>query len=648
MKSESFHPAGTPSEKGPEPVMPGVNPDRVKFDDSQKVETVIEPARTEQEVYNHRFVEHGGELRVEKVGGMRAGAFVRRMLPAFALLGVATNAGVEYSRGETADTARTERVMNALDTVDVETIARQAQDEVCNVVDAQFMQRFTTLDENGKEVVNPGAVVIPFAVAVNSECKTKVDVQVRVPYHFARTFREISAAHPERRAEMAEKLAGFIKQEIKNQLVVHGIAGVTGSKLVYDRENGSVTREADIDLGKFEVSDISATGFASAEAEASSSDAGPASLTHPNEENAQLAGKRLNDMMPLLKDAFTRSGVNAETISSIREISYERNLVDGEVASLAAISHDVLGETVTNDDEHSAYELVQEINDGNPIVLEAISANPEYAETVKKLITDNRGVVLSLTAETDQKKTEVYNLPIPWPLFLLLLPGIRVSRGARTSEWKPQYRNVHTDAIIRNDPKAVARRLFSESTPETLAEKRDFNEIYDSVGLSERPMDTRLLLEHLLLEEVKPSLDEATKEPMIDYEEAVNSVREYLMSDARRGEVSKGSYDTAPEAERKLTETLLSMWERHDEATYPMQGIDIKTVLNYRHTPYVVYWAKTLADRLVPLAEETTTREQFRERLQEVIATSEATRDLEGGTDRNVFVRSDLPLQGRS
>ncbi len=94
--------------------------------------------------------------------------------------------------------------------------------------------------------------------------------------------------------------------------------------------------------------------------------------------------------------------------------------------------------------------------------------------------------------------------------------------------------------------------------------------------------------------------------------------REFLASDARKDGVKKGHYETPDEAQRKITKMLLEMWERHDVATYPMEGIDIKTVLNYRNSEQIVYWAKTLAYELTRLAEQTDTTDELRNALRGV------------------------------
>jgi hypothetical protein len=141
-----------------------------------------------------------------------------------------------------------------------------------------------------------------------------------------------------------------------------------------------------------------------------------------------------------------------------------------------------------------------------------------------------------------------------------------------------------------------------------------------------------------LAEEVLPSFDESTKEPYIDYEEIINRNRQYLRSDMRRDGIEKGSYDTAAEAERRVTADLIEMWERHDAYLYPMDGIDIKSVLNYRHSDQVVVWAKSLAELFVNTMQQTVTTTEWKDAMQAYAGEARTT----GFKDRNQFVKSTL------
>lgn len=624
----------------------GVNPDRVKFvDEPTLVDVLVSPRRKERE---EETIIHRGNLTVELVRNSKVGTWFRGALAAALVANAGVNLGVEHSEGNEPLTTNAERVQDSLETVDMETMVNQVREKVCSVIDADFMERFHIKNEKGEEQFNAGAFIIPFAVEITSECRAKVDVEVHVPYDFARTFSEISAKNPERREEMVNKLAEFIRKQVENKLVIRGVAGTTDSTLVYDRVHNTISGSTRVDLGELNISDVEVAGTASTEAKASRSNAGPESMINQNNENEDLAFNRLTDSLPLIREAFAKAGVSPEVLKNMKSYSYEQNLFALEVRELAAISRSVLGEVAVGSDEEMAYQLVQEVNAGNPSVLKAVAENPEFAKKIKELITDNRGVSISFEAETLTKEHDVYNIVLPWPLLLLSLGYLKFGRiggyTERISKVKEYPAVMGTELV--NMPTAVARRLFSETTPDSLAKERDFVDVYNSVDLSASPADTKLLVEHMILEEVLPSLEEGTKEPMIDYELIVNNAREYFKSSGRKWEESKGTYPTTEEGKRAITEALLSMWERHDAAAYPMQGIDVKEVLNYRHSPKVMYWAKALAEYLASIAEKSSTSAAFREALLESISLMRETRQKEGGTDRNLFVKSEPPLKG--
>jgi len=624
----------------------GVNPDRVKFvDEPTFVDVLVSPRRQERE---QETIIHRGNLTVELVRNSKVGTWFRGALAAALVANAGVNLGVEHSEGNEPLTTNAERVQDSLETVDMETMVNQVREKVCSVIDADFMERFHIKNEKGEEQFNAGAFIIPFAVEITSECRAKVDVEVHVPYDFARTFSEISAKNPERREEMVNKLAEFIRKQVENKLVIRGVAGTTDSTLVYDRVHNTISGSTRVDLGELNISDVEVAGTASTEAKASRSNAGPESMINQNNENEDLAFNRLTDSLPLIREAFAKAGVSPEVLKNMKSYSYEQNLFAREVRELAAISRSVLGEVAVGSDEEMAYQLVQEVNAGNPSVLKAVAENPEFAKKIKELITDNRGVSISFEAETLTKEHDVYNIVLPWPLLLLSLGYLKFGRiggyTERISKVKEYPAVMGTELV--NMPTAVARRLFSETTPDSLAKERDFVDVYNLVDLSASPADTKLLVEHMILEEVLPSLEEGTKEPMIDYELIVNNAREYFKSSGRKWEESKGTYPTTEEGKRAITEALLSMWERHDAAAYPMQGIDVKEVLNYRHSPKVMYWAKALAEYLASIAEKSSTSAAFREALLESISLMRETRQKEGGTDRNLFVKSEPPLKG--
>jgi hypothetical protein len=627
--------------------MPQVNPDRVKFEKigDEINETVVEhPPVTElvpawdetHAIPASKQWRYFGADRGSVVKGFRIAAL--SSLAATLLL----NIGEEHTEGGNSSG---ENLSEALANTSSATLLESTEEEVCRLIDGDFMHRFSTLDEEGNEMFNAGAFVVPFAVSLTEDCKTKIDIEFNVPYHFARTFREISEKNPEAREEMVTRLATFIQQQVQNELVIRGVAGVTDTLMVWDRkENVVYTGTPRVDLGNLQIDDLRVQGNASAEAERSIENAGPASLTESNHENIVLAMDRRDALTPFLQQALEEAGFGGEDIGDITNLSYEHNLIESDVQSLAAISEEIFGETLpgTVTDMDRAYQLVQEYNDGNPVVMRAIEENPDYRDTLTTLLDSNRGVDVTITAQAETQKETVYPVVLLLPLLLLALGRLRgesIPGGTRTVRHRERVieravpNSVVKEAVGVYDAK---RRLFSETTPQTLQETRSFDDVYENAQV--RYEDKQTLIDHLLLEEVLPSLDESTREPYIDYEELVNRNRQYLSSDARDGGIEKGSYDTTPEAERHITEDLIEMWERHDAYLYPMQGIDVKSVLNYRHSDQVVLWAKTLAEVFVHTLKQTVTTTEFKELLKANISEAQAA----GFRDRNKFVQSSI------
>jgi len=635
-----------------------INPDRATVSlETKEMEEIISPKRIiDREIMRKYNIPGLPQFYFDWSAGVKR--FSKNTALAVALLAtVGANIGEEKKNGgDNENLTDNKNISDALKTTDVETIAHQAQDVVSKIVDVDFMQRFTVKDKDGKESLNPGAFVIPFSVAISRDCTAKTDIEIRIPYDFARTFREISEKNPEAREELVEKLVKFINSEIQNQTVIRGIAGLTDTALIYDnKKNEAYAGKPAVDFGHMDISNIAITGKASAEVDKktkSGINQGEGSLKGENPENVELARKRLKNLRPIIIEALERTGVDKSALENIKTSSIESNLLDSQIANLAKMSHDILGDSVA-DDEKAAYDLVQEINKSNPVVMKAINNNPKYVEMIKDYITDQRSVNIGFTADVEFGKTDVFNVALPLPLLLLLIPGIRVQKTqGRTiivkdyvEEEVPEVKTIKSIETVAT----AKRRLFSEKTPTELDKERSFHDIYESVDLSERAQDTHALLQHMLLEEVGPSLNDSTREPMIDYEKITRTCMESLYSDTGDG-VKKGSYPTIEDSQRKTTEALLDMWEKHDMETYKMKGIDIKTVLNYRHSDKVIFWAKTLAYDFVSIAleaasksedvTELTKRIDFVEILERHIQQAFETREQQGGENRNIFVVS--------
>lgn len=616
----------------------GINPDRVQTEEGGLVVETQAP-RITLEAIKRRF--HLPTLSVEF--SMRE--FMPRLIATGTLLGtLMANVDKELISGEQNQPLKTAVVKESLDTTNIETLVKETREELCKVSGIDLMHRFVMKDENGNEYFNPGGFIMPLSVSVAEKCNAKVDVEVHFPYHLARTFTEIITKNPENRDEAVEKIAAFIATEIqKNYLVIRGVAGITDTTYVYNRETNEILagKQVKVDLEKLKVENIQMEGSASAEAEKSAVDAGEASLHGFNPENLELAGKRMEDLKPLMIEAFSRAGVDKAVLENIQEFRYEHNLSENEIQEIAEISKKILGEVVNGSNEEIAYALIQELNNENTNVIKKLEENKDYAAALDKYIFEKREVKVSFEAGTETGKKTVYNMVFLLPL-VLLMPNVRIRSGKGMDfsikdfkfKYHPSEHNVFETISLK------ARRLFSETTPEKLEQERSFDEVYSKIDLSKNSQDTHNILQHMLLEEVYPSLDESTREPMIDYEKLADNCRQYLLSSTREGGVAKGVYETPEDARQKIAEELLEMWEKHDNATFPMTGIELKNVLNYRNSEPIIYWAKTLADFFTNLLSETKNASEFKTQLLEKIQQSFQARSSQRGADRNIFVKS--------
>jgi len=625
-----------------------INPDRVDIDHHVDVEKIVteHPPRTIEGTVPYQLPNRYG---VEFDPIVRPGA--AKLAGLLGLMGtIGVNMGVEYRSGSQNEKLNDPKIIeHILKTIDAETFARAVEEQVCSTIDAAFMHRFSTRDEHGTEAFNPGGFIIPFAISLSEQCRAKVDVEIHIPYHFARTFTEVASKNPQSREHLVTKLADFIRQEAHNQLVVRGVAGVTETTLVLNRQENILEVQSGkpkVDFGKFDVEQITLLGTSSAEAEASSMHQKSESLQGFNPENLQLAQQRLKEFMPLLKPALEKAGVDLKVLEQAQSYTYEHNLVENEIKELADAADAILGGSIQGTDAARAYALIEEYNSNNQAIRDTLEQNPQYAQLIKKHIENQRGVRIEMRVDTEYNRETVHPIVLPLPLFLLLFGGVRITKvpgqivhiPVKSSEYVPD-----TVSYVEHDIfNPVKRRLFSETTPADMSEERSFHDVYDSIDLSERARDTHALLEHMLLEEILPSLDPETEEPMINYDAIANAGREFLVSDERRFAVQKGRYETSKEAELHMTNQLLEMWEQHDAHFYPMEGIDVQSVLNYRHSDKVVFWAKTLAHCFVRLIKETTTTDEFRERLSAEILKAQRNRTITGGSDRNMFVQSQV------
>ncbi len=620
----------------------GVNPDRVK---------IIEAGRDAWEETRIRStlvdVEHAPSWALTLPGAKQLRLFGTAALASLALFTAVGNLSVEKRTPARAG-HQVEHALNARD------FLVRVNDEFNRVVSVDFINRFATTDEHGNRVFNPGAIVFPLSVGVTSEQNFNVNVQLNIPYDWARTFREVQQTDPARAHALKAELVAQLREQIRNQVIIHGLPGLTNSTAVWNAHGANLAIGQDGNIvppegGRLNVEQARITGNASDEATDASS------LGARDPQNEMLAENRGRDLEPVILDAMKAAGFDVDSISNVTFRETENYLTADEISGLADITYRQSrfardGGTA----EEAAMSTIYAYNHG-----ESLDLTPADTALLHRVLNEQRRVDVAVTATGREKTMRSFNVGIFLPLALLLI-GLKRNAGGVRTERVPYEERV---SVIEIDRAAVARRLFMETIPETLNQERDFNTVYNSVSLSgERPghyEDLQRMQQHMLIEEVLPSLRAGTREPFIDYVTIANNALEFMYSDSPKYGIRKGHYPTTAEAQRFIAEELIKMWEHHDQAVYPMSEsplgpIDIKTVLNYRHSEHVVTWAKLLAEQLVGTNKylyeaignpsNGVTRDEFEKALRRrIAANAEAAGEYR---DRNVFVVSDQPEAG--
>ena len=629
----------------------GVNPDRVK------IETADSKAWDElRKSTKHVLVEKAPSWSLVGAGKNRVRLFARAALASLALLTFAGNAGVERRTPVRAG-------HEVAETLSARDFLVRVNDEINRIVSVDFIDRFSTIDAEGNRIFNPGALVFPVSVGVTSAQNFQVAIELNIPYDWARTFREVQQTDPARAEELKTQLVEQLREQVRNQVIIHGIPGLTNSTAVWNAhgaqlavaENGTIVPPG---TSRLAVDEAVITGYASDEAtEASSLGSGDA-------QNETLAASRGEDLKPLILEALRSAGFDVENVDSVSLQETENYLTPAEIDDLADIAYrQSRWEREGGMPEEWAMRTIFAYNHG-----EGLDLTPADTALLERVLNQQRRVDAVVTATGTEHTFRTWNVGLFLPLALMLV-GLQRNPGGKSIKLAPFRERVSVIEITRA---AVARRIFSESTPRTLNTERDFNAVYDSVSLTgerrDRDEDLQRMRQHMLVEEVLPSLNPRTKEPFIDYLQIANEALRYMYSDSRKDGIKKGRYPTSGEAQRFIAEKLVEMWEHHDQATYPMSEsplgpIDIKKVLNYRHSEHVVTWAKLLAEQLVSVSQQLyaaknealkgasgrevlpiVTRDEFEASLRRRIA---ANAQATGGySDRNVFVVSNQPDEG--
>ncbi len=639
-----------------------VNPDRVGFDETAfgRYERVHTRSRTVH-------VQRGPSFRPLNWGEIKA-RFRRLALPflvATAALNVGANVGTERRTSAHAG----HEFIQPDSAGDFLARINKAAGEI---VDVDVIHRFMTRDAEGHNSFNAGGLIAPLAVGVTTERDMNINLEVAAGQTWAPDFETTGLNNPERVQELRDMIVAELLRKYPQHISIRGIEGATNTTGAWNAQgrefavaaDGSLAPQA---LAGLALENIGITGGASDEAGSASG------LGARDVENESLALIRANNLLPTVLEALRGAHIDPSQVESIELQGVENILTPADIERLADIAYrqsqwDREGGTT----EEWAQRTVEAYN-RQPGSLTLVEGD---AEILQRTLDQMRNARLVINARGAEQSFHSLNIVIPLPLLLLLL-GFKGAPGGTRRKDVPYEVLITTDYIRRD---AVKRRLFAETNPAdyggSLGAQRDFHAVYDSIDLHAHAADLPRMQQHMLTEEVLPSLRRGTQEPYIDYMSIANGALEFMYSDTPKFGIRKGRYPTSDEAQRFVTEELIKMWEHHDQAVFPMEergseiggleltgtALDLKQQLNYRHSKEVVLWAKLLAEQFTLISEQLyaaknealaesvrpdalpiLTRDEFESLLRERIAANAETARGDDNRRKNAFVVSAQP-----
>ena len=469
-----------------------------------------------------------------------------------------------------------------------------AREQACEALsDISLHHTLFKSTPEGPDEFNMFTFLFPLQVKLSRQCSVDLKIGVRVPYIFAKTFREIAATDDEARNEILKQFAEVWKSQLSDELIVRGIEGVTENELYF---NSALKREGSAELSdrSIIVKKAKATGLASDEANVGEN-AGARSLGVPNPENEKLAADRLNEILEkfpvIMEAARIPKGQIDRVTDDIEKGAQEMVLAQQQIAQLARIAEKIqaLQFQPRVSIQEKAYRLIQEHNAGNPDVLAYLEANPVEAKEFEDLILASRGVTLKFELQSGFIKHDVFTM-IPLPLLLLLL--------------------VPTITIERRSPMLISpstlRRIFAgERNPDPNKPPPPFEEAYASLPSDSpiTPQDISETTKMFIVDEVAPSFEQRTYTGFsgLDYARLISLamnpyVRDSYLSRLRQRDVDPIA--ARAEAIKSMTKDLARMWDEHDRI-FTYSDPERERLLPYERSTYVLSQAKALAEYFV-------------------------------------------------
>ena len=515
------------------------------------------------------------------------------------LAGVIANSGEESRRGGGRDAQITAaEAIKALEkkqkTVGgfIETVRREAYKAFEGVTISHTLFKSTT---EGPDEFNLLTFFFPLQLKISETRLAQLELGVRVPYIFAKTFTEIGAVDPQGREEILRHFADTLKSQLSDELIVRGISGVTDFTLWQD---SAMKRGGEVELSerKIDVAKARATGTASDEANIGDS-AGVRSLGVLNPQNEKLAADRLNEILAKFPEILEAAGISPQQIRSITNVmvkdAKEIVLAQQQIAQLAGIAEKMKLKQFEprTPTQEKAYWLITEHNSGNRLITAYFEQNSGDYKIFTDLILASRAVTLRFDLQTEFKKHEVITIPFPLPLLLLLLmPTFPWERRAPFSIPPITWRRIFTEKEFTEEEAEERRR---DSRRES-----KFEETYSS--LPSRPgiplRDAAEITRMFIIDEVAPSFERGKYAGFsgLDYSRIFRSAMYRYQDERRKQNVDRDA--VRADITKSMTLEIAKMWQESDRLIRPTYVVRTDRLIPYEESRYIVSQAKAVAE----------------------------------------------------
>lgn len=339
---------------------------------------------------------------------------------------------------------------------------------------------FFKKDKDGNEVLNLGALLVPFEVVATKESNSKAIAEIVVPYALSRLYNTAQSLDPEAKA----KTEAYIRQKLLNSFAekVHNWG--------FALTDGVLESKRPLDTGLGQIQKISIWGHSSPEGK----DADSLKIGNVDPKNEDLALRRAGDVLNMLP-AEVPEGTKIEAFMGVEDQFTPEELeeLNKHATHYMMVKYDPGSYAGTTWIDYSnILEMIKDYNSGKAREIAGSNA-PEVIEALDRILASKRNVQLTVEGEHSKKETHVIPVPLVWPLFLLPL-FIRRRRPEPTPEPLPPVDIVPEPLAFPNVPENVESGEFWLARFNAL---RDLMIAFDNPEAESRGINYRVICEQL-------------------------------------------------------------------------------------------------------------------------------------------------------